>query len=60
MVLFLDIFRLYLEELLLLKLSLTLENSLQNIKRFVRYLGPNLARNGKTRKMGYLCRLGYP
>jgi len=33
---------------------------LQNIKRFVRYLGSNLARNEKTRKAGYLCRLGSP
>jgi len=32
---------------------------LQNRKRFVRYLGPNLARNEKTRKVGYLCCLGY-
>ena len=32
----------------------------QNIKRFVRYLGSNLAWNEKTRKVGYLCRLGYP
>jgi len=49
-----------LEELLLIKLSLTLENLLQNIKRFVRYPGSNLARNEKTRKVEYLCRLGYP
>jgi len=33
---------------------------LQNIKRFVRYLGPNVAQNEKTRKVGYICRLGYP
>jgi len=33
---------------------------LQNIRRFVRYLGPNLAQNEKTRKVGYLCHLGYP
>ena len=33
---------------------------LQNRKRFVRYLGPNLAWNEKTRKVGYLSHLGFP
>jgi len=47
-VLLLDSFRSYLEELLLIKLSLTLKILLQNIKSFVRYLGPNLARNKKN------------
>ena len=32
----------YLEELLLIKLSLILENFIAKYKRFVRYLGPNL------------------
>jgi len=45
---------------LLIKLSLTLENFIANIKKFVRCLGPNLARNEKTRKVGYLCRICYP
>jgi len=49
-----------LEELLLIKLSLILEILLQNINRFVRYLEPNLARNEKTRKLGYLCSPSYP
>jgi len=33
---------------------------LRNIKRFVIYLGSNLARNEKTRQVGYLWRLGSP
>jgi len=33
---------------------------LQNIKRFVRYLGSNLAWNEKTSKVGYLWRLSSP
>jgi len=59
-----------LEELLLIKLAVTYENFIANIKRFVRHLGSNLARNEKTRKMGYektrksgvknLCRVGSP
>jgi len=60
MALFLDIFRSYLEELLLIKLSFTYKILLQNIKRSVRYLGSNLSQNEKTRKVGYLSRLGYP
>ena len=57
-VLFLDSFRSYLEELLMTKLSLTLENFIANYQKFGRYFGPNLARNEKTRKVGYLCHLG--
>jgi len=33
---------------------------LQNIERFVGYLGPKLARFEKTRKVEYLRRVGYP
>jgi len=59
-VLFLDSFRSYLEELLLTKLPLTLENLISKYQKFGRYFGPNLVRNEKTRKVGYLCHLGYP
>ena len=50
-VLFLDIFCSCLEELLI-KLSLTLENFIAKYQKVVRYLGPNLARNEKSRKVG--------
>jgi len=47
-----------LEELLLIKLSLTLENFLAKYQK--RYIGPNLEQNEKTKEVGYLCHLGYP
>jgi len=47
-----------LEEFLLIKLALTYENFIAKYQMFVRYFGSNLARNEKTRKVGYLCRLG--
>jgi len=51
-VLFLDSFRSYLEELLMTKLSLTLENFIAKYQKFGRYFGPNWHEMKKLEKWG--------
>ena len=61
MVSFFDIFRSYLEELLLIKLSLTLDNFIAKYQKVCEISWAKLGMKWKTRKVGYLCRLvGYP
>jgi len=59
-VLFLDSFRSYLDELLLIKLSLTLENFIAKYHKVCEISWFKLGTKWKTRKVGYLCCLGSP
>jgi len=59
-VLFLDSFCSFLEELLLIKLSLTLQNFIAKYQKICERSWAKLGTKSKTREGQYLCRLGYP